>query len=221
MTLANNHMAVCGDSTAVVRSVPPDDGGSIPTSPLQRLRKSEWIVADADRHIARRIIQKHHYAKGTSNTSVYIHGLFPADWAWHEQCVGVAWWLPPTRAAAEAWAGDRWEGVLALSRLAIEPGIPANACSFLVSKSVRLIDRDRWHTLVSYADGWRGHTGAIYRAAGWEYAGQTEPTPCYVINGRMAARKATRTRTHAEMIALGAELLGHFPKSRFVLRKSA
>ena len=210
-----------GDSTAAVRSVPPDDGGSIPTSPLQRLRKKDWIVADADRDVARRLIKRHHYAKGTSNTAVHVHGLFPAGWSWHEQCVGVAWWLPPTRAAAEAWAGDLWEGVLALSRLAIQPGVPSNACSFLVSKSARLIDRDRWHTLVSYADEWRGHTGAIYMAAGWEYCGKTEPTPCYVINGRMTARKSTKTRTHAEMIALGAELLGHFPKSRFVLRRSA
>jgi hypothetical protein len=48
----------------------------------------------------------------------------------------------------------------------LEPDVPPNACSFLLSKSTRLIDTKRWHTLVTYADSWRGHTGAIYRAAG-------------------------------------------------------
>jgi hypothetical protein len=131
----------------------------------------------------------------------------------------VAWWIPPTKSAAQAWAGELWEGVLSLSRLAIEPDVPKNAASFLLSKSERLIDTKRWHTLVTYADSWRGHTGAIYRAAGWEYCGQTKPQAVYTLNGRMIARKAgPKTRTHAEMIALGCELVGHFPKHRFCHR---
>jgi hypothetical protein len=211
----------CGDSTAAVRSVPPDDGGSIPTSPLHRLRKSDWNVADADKNVAERLVRKFHYAKGTSNTAVYIHGLFRAGWSWHEECVGVCWWIPPTRSAAEAWAGEKWEGVLALSRMAIDPTVPTNGCSFLLSKSARMIDRDRWHTLVSYADSWRGHTGAIYRAAGWEYCGKTNAEAVYVIRGRMVSRKAgPKTRTHSEMMQLGAEFVGRFSKSRFALRRS-
>lgn len=213
-------MNTCGDSTTAVQRVQPDDGGSIPTSPLQRLRKGEWTVSSVDIDTAFRLIERNHYAKGASNTAVYLHGLYPAGWMWYAQCVGVAWWIPPTRSAAEAWAGDKWEGVLSLSRLAIETDVPPNACSFLLSKSVRQIDRDRWHTLVTYADGWRGHTGAIYRAAGWEYCGETTPEPTYVLRGRMTARKAgQRTRTHAEMIAMGADLVGRFPKARFCLRR--
>lgn len=213
-------MQICGDSTTAVQRVLPDDGGSIPTSPLQRLRKREWTVSGVDMDTAFRLIERNHYARGASNTATHLHGLYPSEWMWYAQCVGVAWWIPPTRSAAEAWAGDRWEGVLSLSRLAIEPDVPPNACSFLLSKSVRMIDRDRWHTLVTYADGWRGHTGAIYRAAGWEYCGETSPEPTYVLRGRMTARKAgQRTRTHAEMIAMGAELVGRFRKARFCLRR--
>lgn len=213
-------MNACGDSTTAVQWVLPNDDGSSPISPLQRLRKSEWIVAGVDIDIARRLVERHHYAKGASNTSTYLHGLYPSRWMWYEECVGVAWWIPPTRSAAEAWAGDQWEGVLALSRLVIEPEVPSNACSFLLSKSVRRIDRDRWHTLVTYADSWRGHTGAIYRAAGWEYCGETSPEATYVLRGRMIARKAGhKTRTHAQMIAMGAELVGRFQKARFCLRR--
>lgn len=206
------------DSSMAEPQAPPVDGGSIPTSTLQ-LRKKDWEVAGVDQDTAHRLVRDNHYAKGASNTATYLHGLFPTGWHWYSHCVGVAWWIPPTKSAAQAWAGELWEGVLSLSRLVIEPEVPSNACSFLISKSVRKIDRKQWHTLVTYADGWRGHTGAIYRAAGWEYCGETKPEAVYTIKGRMTARKAgARTRTHAEMMQLGAVFEGRFKKSRFCLR---
>ncbi len=184
-----------------------------------RLKKADWTVADVDRAFAERMVRAHHYARGGSNTATYVHGLFPADAFWLENCKGVAWWIPPTRSAATAWAGAAWQGVLALSRLVIEPGVPANACSFLLSRSQKMIDRARWPVLVTYADKWRGHTGAIYRACNWEYAGETKPEAVYTLRGVMIARKhGPKTRTHAEMIALGAVFEGRFPKHRFVHR---
>jgi len=121
-----------------------------------------------------------------------------------------------------ALAGERWQGVLALSRFVIEPDVPRNASSFLLSRSMRLIDRDRWPFLVTYADTWRGHTGAIYKATGWSFDGMTKPEAVYTLRGRMTSRKAGgRTRTHAEMIAMGAVCEGRFAKARFVLRPAA
>lgn len=207
------------DSSMAERAGPPVDGGSIPTSTLQ-LRKADWNVAGVDRDHAVALIERIHYAKGVAKQAVAVHGLYPSSWHWYSECVGVAWWLPPTRAAAERLAGEAWEGVLALSRLAIEDDVPPNACSFLVSKSVRMLE-PRWHTLVSYADSWRGHTGAIYRACGWEYDGMTKPTETWTIDGRMTAMKAGhRTRTVAQMKELGAERLWRFAKHRYVLRRN-
>ena len=72
--------------------------------------------------------------------------------------------------------------------------------------------------MVTYADEWRGHTGAIYRADNWSYAGRTKPERTYVLDGRMIARKAgPKTRTHAEMLALGAKLVGSFAKHKYVM----
>lgn len=46
--------------------------------------------------------------------------------------------------------------------------------------------------------------------------GPTKPERVYTKNGRMLARKAGgRTRTHAEMLALGAVCLGAFAKHKF------
>jgi hypothetical protein len=182
-----------------------------------RLRSSEWEVRPVGRDAARRLVEAHHYAGGASNTAPYLHGLFRRSDIFDGQCVGCAWWIPPTRAAAEKTFPQNWQGVLCLSRLVIEPGIPKNACTFLLARSRKLIDRTLWPCLVTYADDWRGHTGAIYRADNWEYVGKTRPERTYCVDGRMTSRKAgPKTRTHDEMIALGAELVGSFAKHKFV-----
>lgn len=189
--------------------------------PNNRLRKADWEARPVCLEFAQRFVAAHHYARGGSNTATYLHGLFRAGEIFDEQCQGVAWWIPPTRGAAEATFPERWQGVLCLSRMAILPGLPSNACSFLLARSRRMIDRERWPCLVTYADEWRGHTGAIYRADNWRYEGLTRPQRTYQLGGRMVARKAGgHTRTHAEMLALGAVMVGSFAKHKFVLRKS-
>ena len=181
-----------------------------------RLRRSDWEVRPVSIEAARPFIEAEHYARGASNTATYLHGLFRAGEIFDNQCRGVAWWIPPTKSAAQATFPERWTGVLSLSRLAIEPDVPKNACSFLLARSMRLIDRSLWPCLVTYADEWRGHVGTIYRATGWDYVGKTKPERVYQAAGRMVARKAGgNTRTHAEMIALGAECVGAFAKHKF------
>ena len=187
-----------------------------------RLRKADYEVRPVCIATARRLIESNHYARGASNTATYIHGLFRKGDIFDEQCLGVAWWIPPTRSAAEATYPARWQGVLSLSRLAIVPGTPKNACSFLLSRSRRLINPKAWPCLVTYADDWRGHTGAIYLADNWIYCGKTKPQRTYQISGRMVARKAgPRTRTHAEMLALGAKFVGLFAKHKFIKLSAA
>ena len=182
----------------------------------ERLKAKEWEVQTIGMERASELVREFHYSGGGSNTAVYRHGLFPAGCFMDAHCVGVASWIPPTPDAARATYPENWQGVLSLSRLAIGPA-PKNAASFLLGRSMQLIDRERWPCLVTYADTWRGHTGAIYRATNWQYVGLTKPQRTYVVNGRIVARKAgPRTRTHAEMLALGAECIGSFAKHKFV-----
>lgn len=183
-----------------------------------RLHSNEWEVRPmVDLSIAHALVEQHHYAGGAANTATYLHGLFRKDAFWETECMGVAWWIPPTKSAALATYPTRWEGVLALSRLVIMPGVPKNACTFLLARSRKLIDRQAWPCFVTYADDWQGHNGGIYRADNWQYWGKTKKERTYILNGRMIARKAgPKTRTHAEMIALGAELVGSFAKHKYV-----
>lgn len=183
-----------------------------------RLRSAEWTVRDVSISVARRLIESEHYARGASNTATFLHGLFREGDIFDEQCRGVAWWIPPTKSAALATFPKNWKGVLALSRLAILPDVPRNACTFLLARSRKLIPAEVWPCLVTYADDWRGHTGAIYRADNWQYFGKTKPERTYVIDGKMTSRKAgPHTRTHAEMTALGAQMIGSFAKHKYVM----
>lgn len=188
----------------------------------ERLRKSDWEVRPVSISVARSMVEREHYAKGASNTATYLHGLFRQGEIFDEQCCGVAWWIPPTKSAALATYPQRWQGVLSLSRLVILPEIPKNACTFLLAGSRKLIDCDKWPCLVTYADEWRGHAGGIYKADNWDYVGKTKPERVYVLKDRMVARKAgPKTRTHQEMLELGAILVGSFAKHKFVKVRAA
>jgi hypothetical protein len=183
-----------------------------------RLRKKDWEVRAVTLETCQRLVAEYHYAGGGSNTATYRHGLFKRGAFWEAECMGVAWWIPPTQHAAKATYPDDWQGVLSLSRLVIHPDVPKNACSFLLASSMRMIDRSRWPCLVTYASERMGHIGTIYKATNWAYAGKTKPEPVYINgNGVEVARKAGPvSRSHGQMVALGHERLGRFSKHKYV-----
>jgi len=178
-------------------------------------RKSDYAIRPVPHREGARFIAQHHYARGTSNTAVAMHGLFRRDTG---ELVGVAHWLPPTKNVGASVCSD-WRGVLALSRLAIAPGEPQNAASLLIGGSIRVLKRDRrWKCLVSYADLGQGHEGRIYRATNWQDCGLTTARERWVDpkTGKQVARKATKDRTHAELERLGFMRAGKSRKRKFV-----
>lgn len=182
----------------------------------EHLRKGDYVVLPVHVSVAQGLVARYHYSKGGSLSATFCHGLYHKDDPL--ECLGVAWWIPPTEdAALSVWSVNR--EVLALTRLVIVPDMPTNAASFLLSHSIKLITKDgRFKCLLTYADEWRGHTGAIYRATNWEYLGLTAPHPVWVNDetGRMVANKtATGGRTKAEMVGLGCTMLGKYHKHKF------
>lgn len=183
-----------------------------------RLIKSEWIVRPIQISTARKIIETYHYAASATNTGVYTHGLFKINNDYSEEnCLGVAWWLPPTKNAAISTFNGDWRKVLSLTRLALKPEVPKNACSFLLSRSIKLIDKNKWHCLVTYADTWQKHAGIIYKADNWEYLGLTKPSPVFQdSNGKMMGRKrGGKNLTITELNILGFMEIGKFEKHKF------
>lgn len=163
------------------------------------------------------LITAHHYARGCSNTSVYMFGLFNKE----GHLVGASQWLPPTATAARTVNPD-WKTVLCLSRLIVLSSEPTNAESLFLARCMRTIRKDgRWKTLLTYADTAHGHTGTIYRASNWQYLGQTVASARYISSdGRTVAKKSTHNRTKAEMLALGCVPAPASVKHKYVLHLS-
>lgn len=183
-----------------------------------KLNKKQWSVRPIDLSTARALVTKFHYSKGATNTGVYTHGLFFENSYFESECMGVAWWLPPTKNAAIAtYPEGEWRKVLSLTRLAISPDVPKNGASFLLASSIKLIDNSKWHCLVTYADTSQNHTGAIYRATNWDYMGETRPTPVFVNErGLMMGRKrGGKNLTIKELNTQGFHSKGNFVKHKF------
>ncbi|MEA1909730.1 MAG: hypothetical protein U9M89_01765 [Patescibacteria group bacterium] len=180
------------------------------------LKKEDYVVTTVPLKICQDLVAKYHYAKTGSNTATFRHGLFhKSDLS---ECLGIAWWIPPTKSAAFANYPKNWRAVLVLSRLVVHPDVPQNGASFLIMQSVKLIRKDsRWECLLTYADKWQNHSGNIYRATNWTECGETKPEATWLDkNNRMISRKAgPKTRTKSEMLALGYRMIGRYSKTRF------
>jgi hypothetical protein len=182
--------------------------------PENGARRADYEIREYTLAPCAAFIREHHYAGGCSNTAVMSAGMFRSG-----VMVGAALWLPPTRVCAETVDRGEWRRVLSLSRLAVAPGEPQNAASILIGWCVRsLRGAGKWSHLVTFADESQGHTGTIYRATGWTYVGRTKPLARWVdADGRQVSRLATKSRTAAEMIALGYRVQGKFAKHKFTM----
>lgn len=180
-----------------------------------RLRKRDgWRCAPVAHAQAKACVERWHYAKGMSNTAVLCMGLHAPDGT----LVGVAAWLPPAPGVVR-WAKQRHGGdkVISLSRMAIAPGVPKNAASFLLAACVKHLRREGWDVAVTYADTLEGHTGHVYLAAGWTRDGQAAARARWVDpQGRVRSAKATKNLTVAQMRAKGWRKVPGAVKPRFV-----
>lgn len=185
------------------------------------LVKKEWLVKSISHKEAADFIRDHHYSRGCSHTSVYRHGLFSAGNP--DMLMGCVLWLPPTKPAAMSVNKEKWRQVLSLTRMAVHTDAPKNACSFLLSRSIKEIKMDgRFVSLVTYADERMGHNGHVYRASNWKFVGTMKGSPAWIdpATGRQVATQATRTRTKSEMLALGYVNTGVFRKHKFIMHLS-
>ena len=177
----------------------------VPTADRTHARRCEYVVKPIPYKLGAALISEHHYAKGAANTAVKMVGLVRCD----GELVGAAQFLPPTKVAAQSVAGDDWRDVLSFSRMVVLDSEPKNAESLLIGGAIHEVKKDhRWKAIVTYADQAQKHTGTIYKATNFEALGVTKPECRYVDEktGRLVAKKATRSRTKAEMLALGCRV---------------
>lgn len=128
----------------------------------------------------------------------------------------IVYAMPPIE-AGKRYGGKVWE----LARLYILDEVPKNAETWLIAKSVKYI---RKHCpdvrfLLSYADPSAGHSGTIYKAAGWTSDGMTDAgrkTPrCDYIDARTGKKYGRKGNMPSDAIVTR---IPRTSKYRFILR---
>lgn len=150
----------------------------------------------------RELVAAHHYSKSAS------HRAFGFCLRRGGRVVSAALFLPPLPPAAKKHAKSTPKKVTTLHRLVVAPGEPQNVAGMTIARSLRQLRKDgRYDTVLTFADFSRGHTGTVYKATNAIACGQSKPEPYWIdpATGRRVSRKATVSRTVAQMRALGYE----------------
>tara|TARA_R110002020_G_C16181953_1_gene764906 strand:- start:250 stop:897 length:648 start_codon:yes stop_codon:yes gene_type:complete len=181
-----------------------------------KLIRNEWAVRPIHHRRAKDFVEEWHYSKGGAKTAVSCYGLYRKG---DPLLQGISWWMPPPLGAAKSVSPNH-RSVLSLSRFCLRDDRPENAGSFLISKSIKMLD-NRWDMLLTYADTALNHDGGLYRASNWNYNGLSGKNPMYwdPINDCMVSRKrGPKSYSKKEMLAKGYEHRGNYAKHRFIYR---
>jgi hypothetical protein len=149
--------------------------------------KSDFYIDKVSKDEIKDLLYTHHYLKDESKDfkSGYNYGLFRyTEWECPLRiggCLGACIFtgLPVPEIAVGAFGLERHEqqGLFELSRLCIEPSTQSceyNITSWFVSRAIRQLRKDtEVKAIISYADS-NHHTGTIYRACNFKYAGLTD-----------------------------------------------
>lgn len=140
-----------------------DDGGSIPTSPLH---KADMRIRPISYQLAMEIVVEKHYLHRTAPVS-HAFGLFREGIL--EPLGVVTYGVSPSSTLLKGICGeDEAQNVYELNRVWVDDRIVKNAESFLVSRSMKFLDRE---IIVSFADTAQKHLGVIYQACNFYYTG--------------------------------------------------
>ena len=133
-------------------------------------------VKKITRHQCEPFIIGIHYAKRWPSIS-YAFGLFDGD-----ELIGVCTFgTPPSAPLRTGIAGDELAPqVLELNRLCLKYN-RKNEASYLVSKSLKLLPRNR--IVISFADTSQGHLGTVYKASNFTYHGLSAKRTDWKVKG--------------------------------------
>lgn len=121
----------------------------------------------------------------------YLHRRPPVSFAYglwdnYELVGACTFGTPPSRHLQMSACPSNPSKVIELNRLWVDDRMPRNSESWFVTRALKLLPP---FIVVSYADTSQGHTGYIYRALNFNYAGLTDadrktPRFDYVVPGK-------------------------------------
>ena len=128
--------------------------------------KDNYYIQEINHETATNIVVKCHYAHRQAPCT-HAFGLYSRPLG---RIVGVCIYGSPVgRGLCEGICGkEEVDNVYELTRLYVDDGLERNLESFLVSHTLKLLDKE---IIVSYADTKMNHIGVIYQATNFYYTG--------------------------------------------------
>lgn len=122
----------------------------------------------------------------------YLHRKAPCSMAFglfHEanplECFGVVCYgTPASPSLVKGICGIEYsKNVCELTRLWVDDSVPKNGESFLIGRSLRLLDKE---IVVSFADTSANHVGYVYQATNWIYTGLSDKHVEWRLDGEIS-----------------------------------
>tara|TARA_R110000824_G_scaffold186866_1_gene368082 strand:+ start:132 stop:764 length:633 start_codon:yes stop_codon:yes gene_type:complete len=145
------------------------------------LNKTDVEIREIDHKIAMSLVVENHYLHRKSPCS-YAFGLFKNDGLFSELLGVITYGIPASRPLQRGICGDEEaDNVIELTRLWLKDEAPKNCESYLISNSMKLVDKE---IIVSFAEIAQGHLGIVYQATNWLYTGLSQKRVDWAIVGR-------------------------------------
>ena len=164
-------------------------------------RPRDLVVRPIPYRVARDLCKKYHYLKSYPGGALLNFGVFV-----HHALMGVAVIGVGPFNIHRLFRDAEPEEIVCLSRLWIDDRCGRNSESRVLGIVLRSLRQWRASikAVVAYSDPSAGHTGMIYRAAGFAYLGTSEGTPLY----RLPDGSVHHSRTLGH--SFGTHSLAHF-----------
>ena len=145
------------------------------------LNKNDYTVEPIETSAALKIVIEKHYLHRVAPCSkafgIFEKGGFFGGVLMGVVCYGVPAYNPILKSIC---GKEEMNNVYELTRLWIEDAVPKNGESFLISNSIKKLDKE---IIISYADTTQNHLGIVYQASNWQYIGLTKPVKDIRIRG--------------------------------------
>ena len=136
------------------------------------LNKDNYIVDPIDTKAALDIVIKNHYLHRVAPCSkafcIFERGGFFGGILKGVVCYGVPAYNPILKSIC---GKEEMNNVYELTRLWIDDSVPKNGESFLISNSLKKLDKE---IIISYADSSMNHLGIVYQSSNWHYIGMNK-----------------------------------------------
>lgn len=195
-------------------------GGSIPTSALHGplFPAKAMRLAMIPPRVAREVCERRHYLHTYPGAAILNFGIFVGASLLGVAVIG----LGPAN-VYRFFADARRDEVACLARFWLDDRLARNAESRALGVLLRLLRRHQQtiKALVAYSDPSVGHDGAIYRAAGFLFLGESDASPYYrmadgrVLHSRTIAH-AFGSRSKASLAARGIKFEAIEPRPKLI-----